>query len=265
MKKQAKLRRFSEKEQEIIINRYKVGESIESIRKDFPCDGSTIARLLKRNNIVVYPQNTRTLNEELIWLAAAQHTIESEYLSGKSMENICSKYGLNIRNVRRYLKSKNISIRFSNGGSIRREVNHNLIYDLYVNQRLLVREIVTLTGISGWCVGRSLKEQGIDTLERRKLPKTDFQLYSSIVKRYSKQSLANYSLKINPNNHKRSKFGYHLDHIFSIFEGFKNNIPPYIIGHWTNLQVIDYKSNIQKSTNSHKHIDNLINDYFGNI
>jgi len=41
---------------------------------------------------------------------------------------------------------------------------------------------------------------------------------------------------------------YHLDHKFSIVEGFKNNIDPKIIGHIKNLQFIPWEENIKKRT-----------------
>ena len=34
-----------------------------------------------------------------------------------------------------------------------------------------------------------------------------------------------------------------LDHIYSIQQGFRESIPPYIIGHWTNLRVISLSEN----------------------
>jgi hypothetical protein len=47
---------------------------------------------------------------------------------------------------------------------------------------------------------------------------------------------------------KRGKFGYHLDHRYSITEGFKNNVPPKVIGSIYNLEFIPYNVNIVKGT-----------------
>jgi hypothetical protein len=41
--------------------------------------------------------------------------------------------------------------------------------------------------------------------------------------------------------------GYHLDHIYPISLGFKNNIPPETVGDITNLQYIPWRDNLQKS------------------
>jgi hypothetical protein len=44
----------------------------------------------------------------------------------------------------------------------------------------------------------------------------------------------------------RSKTGYHLDHKYSISMGFKNNIPPHIVGSIYNLEFILVADNVKK-------------------
>jgi hypothetical protein len=50
---------------------------------------------------------------------------------------------------------------------------------------------------------------------------------------------------------KRGKCGiegaYQIDHIFSIMEGFRNNIPSEIIGNKINLRLIPWMDNVKKS------------------
>ena len=48
------------------------------------------------------------------------------------------------------------------------------------------------------------------------------------------------------NSKKRGWRKYHLDHICSIAEGFRNNIEPEIIGRMDNLRFIHWKKNIDK-------------------
>jgi endogenous inhibitor of DNA gyrase (YacG/DUF329 family) len=62
---------------------------------------------------------------------------------------------------------------------------------------------------------------------------------------------------------KRSK-DVHLDHIYSISEGFRNNVPPEIIGHWTNLRLISKIENSSKGTKCHKTLEQLYEDYIKN-
>ena len=54
---------------------------------------------------------------------------------------------------------------------------------------------------------------------------------------------------INPNNLKRSKKSYHIDHLFSIKQGYINNVPIEILSHPCNLHMIYYKENLIKQDN----------------
>jgi len=87
---------------------------------------------------------------------------------------------------------------------------------------------------------------------RQKDPKEleKFQIYNSLVYRYTRQTVNKFSNKI-PNLRLRgNKNNYELDYIYSIYEGFINNINPKIISHYKNLQVIPKKENRQKKFNS---------------
>ena len=50
------------------------------------------------------------------------------------------------------------------------------------------------------------------------------------------------------NHNKRGRFGFHLDHKYSITEGFKNKVPPKVIGSIDNLEFICYTDNLSKAT-----------------
>lgn len=50
------------------------------------------------------------------------------------------------------------------------------------------------------------------------------------------------------NHEKRALLGYHLDHKYSVTEGFKNHVPPKIIGSIYNLEFIPYNLNTSKGT-----------------
>ena len=50
------------------------------------------------------------------------------------------------------------------------------------------------------------------------------------------------------NYEKRGRFGFHLDHKYSITEGFKNKVPPKVIGGIDNLEFICYTDNLSKGT-----------------
>jgi len=76
--------------------------------------------------------------------------------------------------------------------------------------------------------------------------KTKFQEYSNKVWRLTTQTIKNHHIK---NIESRGRNKYHLDHKYSIYEGFKNNINPDLLSHYKNLQMIPERKNIQKGSN----------------
>jgi hypothetical protein len=89
------------------------------------------------------------------------------------------------------------------------------------------------------------------------------QLYYESVKYFTKVSWRDHFDKINPNRLNRSELD--LDHIYSKHQGFKDSIPPYIIGHWTNLRMLDKKENSSKGKRCDKTQSRLLEDFFANI
>lgn len=69
-------------------------------------------------------------------------------------------------------------------------------------------------------------------------------------------------LSVLKNFNKRGFRKYHLDHIYCIACGYKNNIPPEAIGHIDNLRFIHYKLNMRKrdliTEETQKIIDKII-------
>lgn len=83
-------------------------------------------------------------------------------------------------------------------------------------------------------------------------------LYYDAVWQVTEESWKNHFDKINPCRLDRSENA--LDHIYSIQQGFRDNIPPYIIGHWTNLRVISLSENSQKGMRCDKTKEQLFED-----
>jgi hypothetical protein len=91
--------------------------------------------------------------------------------------------------------------------------------------------------------------------------RSDIELYRLEVARITARSYHDYFYKINPTNVKRSRYQYHLDHIFSVEEGFKQGIPAEIIGHHSNLRMMWHSDNCVKNTKCHKTKEQLLEDY----
>lgn len=65
---------------------------------------------------------------------------------------------------------------------------------------------------------------------------------------------------INPEKLKRGKKEYHIDHLFSIKQGFLENIPVEIISHPCNLHMIFYIDNLKKQDNCWISKEELLNN-----
>jgi hypothetical protein len=75
---------------------------------------------------------------------------------------------------------------------------------------------------------------------------SEWELYKKKVYRMMEKNYRKYKNIINPDNLSRGKNKYHIDHKFSILEGFKNNIQVEIISHPFNLVMMYYRDNLNK-------------------
>jgi hypothetical protein len=94
--------------------------------------------------------------------------------------------------------------------------------------------------------------------------RSELELYRLAVKKITAKSYHTHYYKINPNNLPRERYKYHLDHIFSVEEGFKQGVAPEIIGHWTNLRMLWHLDNSIKNTKCHITLSQLAEQYANN-
>jgi len=92
---------------------------------------------------------------------------------------------------------------------------------------------------------------------------SDFEVYSKRVWIYTRAN----NLSLLSNFDKRGRIdlkndAYHLDHKFSIYQGFKNNIPPWIIGSIYNLEMIPATKNCGKGGKCSLDKDSLFSSFF---
>jgi len=88
----------------------------------------------------------------------------------------------------------------------------------------------------------------------------NIELYRDEIDKLSNINYVLYKNMINPDKLRRGN-KYHLDHIYSVIDGFNNGIPPNVIANPYNLRVIDCAENIRKSGNSHMTIEQLYISY----
>lgn len=67
---------------------------------------------------------------------------------------------------------------------------------------------------------------------------------------------------INPNGYNRALKEYHVDHIYSQSQGFKNGVDPKILGHYTNLQMMWCTENNGKCGKCDQTLDQLYEKYY---
>lgn len=97
--------------------------------------------------------------------------------------------------------------------------------------------------------------------------KNNFELYKRIVEWFTLDSIRINDIE---NFHKRGRLdlkndAFHLDHRISVYAGFKNNIPPFIIGSLYNLEMIPAIINCSKQQKCSMSIDELLDLFYVNF
>lgn len=116
-------------------------------------------------------------------------------------------------------------------------------------------------GIERW-----LDKNNKISLANSKIKKEDkkkFINYIYDVNKYTRLSLSNY--EVDGIDMRGKEFGYDLDHIFSKVSGFKNGIPAYIIGHVSNLRIVESSYNRRKQHRCDIEIEDIIRKYESDI
>lgn len=75
---------------------------------------------------------------------------------------------------------------------------------------------------------------------------SDYNQYRLKVDAITESNYITYFDAINPNGVKRGTHDYHIDHIVPVKYGYENGIPPEIIAHPSNLQMLHWQENNQK-------------------
>ncbi len=110
-------------------------------------------------------------------------------------------------------------------------------------------------GLKNW-----LEKNDKISVANSKIPISDRKLFYSYISEVNKYTRISLSInKLLMIELRGVKNGYDLDHIVSKVNGFRNSIPPYIIGHISNLRIIDSSYNRKKQHNSEKEISEITN------
>lgn len=88
--------------------------------------------------------------------------------------------------------------------------------------------------------------------------KSDFQNYRRKIDTLTRCAYKEYAADINPYGLVRSKTGFHLDHMFSVFDGFRLCVPTYIVAHPANLTILSASGNTSKNLKSSITLEELL-------
>jgi hypothetical protein len=82
--------------------------------------------------------------------------------------------------------------------------------------------------------------------------------YTNAVRSHSYSIYKLYKEKINPNGFATGRNKYHIDHRYSIHDGFHNNVPVSIMSNANNLELLHCTENLKKGTKSSIILEDLI-------
>ena len=86
----------------------------------------------------------------------------------------------------------------------------------------------------------------------------EFNNYKRQARSLSQKTYREHKDFINPLDLPNNRYGYHIDHKFSISEGYKNKINPIIISAKENLEMLFWKDNLNKNKKSSITLDELL-------
>ena len=135
-----------------------------------------------------------------------------------------------------------------------------------------VQNVITNTGCHFWWKtstdeekAKVFKKRGDAILQKNanRLPFEDFATYRQIVTFLTEKTYKKFKQEINPHDLRRKagSSGYHLDHKYSIFQGFVDGILPNIIACKHNLQMLPGSENISKGIKCAISLECLTNLY----
>ena len=207
-------------------------------------------------------------------------TVIALYKSNVSVIDIGTKYGVSKTPINTILRNAGV-LRKPNSNGVKIILSSDqqqMIKELYLKEYKSCDEIANKMGLTTFFIDKFLsncdfrrnkgKAASIGLVKRYRGSNYDEYIESlSEYMKYRKEVLSiTNKQKINTliGYDKRGTYknneAYHLDHKYSIIEGFKNKISPEIIGEIKNLEFIPWKENLKKRTKCSITIKQLINN-----
>jgi len=258
-----------------VVDLYVDGNSFSKISLLLNINRDNVKNILIEKNLWV--ENRDNIKKEFNDIDI--ENIIKKYNSGLSVKKISNIYGVSITPIKRILKSVNLLRKgLSNGKKIELSDEQKLLIKfLYLEKYKNTDEISSQIGLTksfvdkyltycgyrrdksnGVSVGSIYRFHGIKYDEYLKII-PDLNKYKLDVAKITRQQPIHNLLNYDKRGNSGVEGAYHLDHKFSISEGFKNRVPAEIIGDIKNLEFIPWEENIKKRTNCSITINELIN------
>jgi transposase len=245
---------------------------------------STMLKISRKNvKIILIDEKIWIDNRDNVEKIFTQSEIENicqKYIEGNSVKKISENYSTSVSPIKRILKEYNL-LRGSksNGKKINlSDEEIETIKQLYLNEYRNSEYISNYLGLTksfinkflhecgfrrnrsvGNSVGLITRFRGGNYKEYLELV-NDFKKYKNNVMRITKKQPIHGLINYDKRGNSGISGAYHLDHKYSILEGFKNNVSPDLIGNIKNLEFITWEENIKKRTKCSININDLINN-----
>lgn len=255
---------FSNEITKNIIFLYKNGSSCSAIGLTLKIHKRTIKRVLIENKVWIEGRDNIKKN-------FTENTIKeilNHYKNGLSCSKISKFYGVSRQPIETIVRENKLLRKgVSNGKKINLTPEQkNEIKRLYLDEFKNGEEISKITGLSKPYIDKILSNSGYRRDKSlstsigmvKRFSGIDYNDYLNNLSEFKKYKRKVISItKKQPidelsNFNKRGISGidgnFHLDHKFSIVEGFKQKISPWVIGNIINLEFIPWKENVKKRT-----------------
>jgi|LakMenEpi03Aug12_release.lakeMendotaPanAssembly.Ray.scaffolds.fasta_scaffold279347_2 predicted HTH domain antitoxin len=257
-----------------VVELYVKGVSFSKIAMLVKIKRDNVKNILKEKNVWV--ENRDDIKKHFN-NSDVDNVIE-KYKEGVSLQKICEIYNVSKTPIKKMLKDKGILKEGrSNGVKINlSEEQKEIIKNLYLNEYKNSEDIANQLGLTksfidkylgltmyrrnvseGVSVGLIKRYRDINYSEYLKIV-DDFTKYKNDVMKITRQQPISDLINYNKRGNSGIDGAYHLDHKYSILEGFNNNLPSEIIGNIKNLEFITWEENIKKRTKCSITINELI-------
>ncbi len=245
-----------------IIKQYVSGVSIFKLRIIFNTSKERIEEILIGNN--VYIENRDKIKKEFI--SSEIELIKDYYLNKNlSCEKIGKYFGISKVPIKNLLKNMGLLKQgISNGIKINltNEEKDKIKY-LYLKEYKNCEEIGKILGLTSSFINKylstvdyrrnksdsvaiSLAKQYGHNYDDYINNLSEYKKYKRLVYKITNQQNINTLINFDKRGLTGHIGAYHLDHKYSIVEGFKNSINPEIIGNIKNLEFIPWEDNLKK-------------------